>query len=77
MQAVRWCTTCLAMSTRPRISFDDAGRCNACVWAERKSLIDWSVREAELNFQRSSIRPSPSSDRAMSGEVSLSVPRAF
>ena len=49
MQAVRWCTTCLAMSTRPRISFDDTGRCNACVWAERKSLIDWSVREAELN----------------------------
>jgi N-acetyl sugar amidotransferase len=37
------------MSTRPRITFDDKGRCNACVWAEAKGLINWSEREAELN----------------------------
>lgn len=42
------CTTCLNMSTRPRIGFDAAGRCNACVWGERKKSIDWSKREAEL-----------------------------
>jgi hypothetical protein len=36
------------MSTRPRIGFDATGRCNACVWAERKQSIDWSSREKEL-----------------------------
>jgi len=24
------------MSTRPRITFDEQGRCNACQWAEEK-----------------------------------------
>jgi N-acetyl sugar amidotransferase len=42
------CTTCLNMSTRPRIGFDAAGRCNACIWSERKKSIDWSSREEEL-----------------------------
>lgn len=42
------CTSCLNMSTRPRIGFDTAGRCNACVWAEKKKSIDWSSRENEL-----------------------------
>jgi N-acetyl sugar amidotransferase len=42
------CTTCLNMSTRPRISFDSTGRCNACVWSERKLSIDWANREKEL-----------------------------
>lgn len=36
------------MSTRPRIGFDATGRCNACVWAERKQSIDWNSREQEL-----------------------------
>lgn len=36
------------MSTRPRVSFDDAGRCNACRWAEEKKLIDWESRKSEL-----------------------------
>lgn len=36
------------MSTRPRISFDEKGRCNACVWAEKKKTLDWAKREAEL-----------------------------
>jgi len=42
------CTSCLNMSTRPRINFDATGRCNACVWAERKKSIDWTSREKEL-----------------------------
>ena len=45
---VRWCSNCLAMSTRPRISFDDRGFCNACVWMEKKKTLDWSKREKEL-----------------------------
>ena len=36
------------MSTRPRISFDERGWCNACVWMEEKKTLDWSVREKEL-----------------------------
>ena len=45
---LRWCSQCLAMSTRPRISFDDRGLCNACVWAEKKEQLDWDERESKL-----------------------------
>ena len=31
-----WCKSCLAMSTRPRITFSNNGYCNACLWAEKK-----------------------------------------
>lgn len=37
------------MSTRPRISFDPQGRCNACVWSETKKTLDWHLRQKELN----------------------------
>ena len=43
-----WCSTCLNMSTRPRIEFDDQGRCNACQWTEEKQLLDWEPRQVEL-----------------------------
>jgi len=43
-----WCKTCLNMSTRPRIEFDEHGRCNACIWSEEKKTIDWRKREREL-----------------------------
>jgi N-acetyl sugar amidotransferase len=36
------------MSTRPRITFDKDGRCNACVWSDFKSVLDWTERESEL-----------------------------
>lgn len=36
------------MSTRPRISFDNRGWCNACRWAEKKKTLDWSARRNEL-----------------------------
>ena len=36
------------MSTRPRISFDERGFCNACVWAEKKRTLDWATRIAHL-----------------------------
>lgn len=45
---LRWCTNCVSMSTRPRITFDDRGWCNACVWGEKKRTMDWSSRQAEL-----------------------------
>ena len=45
---LNWCSNCLTMSTRPRITFDKLGRCNACVWAEKKKKIDWIARDLEL-----------------------------
>lgn len=43
-----WCKNCLNMSTRPRITFDDRGWCNACQWMEEKKVLDWSSRQKEL-----------------------------
>ncbi len=43
-----WCKNCLNMSTRPRITFDNRGWCNACQWMEEKKQMDWSPREQEL-----------------------------
>ncbi len=45
---VHWCTNCMAMSTRPRISFDERGWCNACQWMEKKQTLDWDARHKEL-----------------------------
>ncbi|MBT5400352.1 N-acetyl sugar amidotransferase [bacterium] len=45
---VFWCKNCLNMSTRPRITFDSRGWCNACQWMEEKKTLDWSKREKEL-----------------------------
>ena len=49
MNELFWCTNCLNMSTRPRITFDARGWCNACQWAEEKKNLDWSDRQSELN----------------------------
>ena len=48
MSQVFWCTNCLNMSTRPRISFDHRGWCNACQWMEEKKTLDWETRKREL-----------------------------
>lgn len=42
------CSNCLNLSTRPRISFDERGWCNACQWSEEKLKIDWPSRQSEL-----------------------------
>lgn len=43
------CKTCLNMSNRPRIEFDEKGRCNACQWAEEKrTKVDWQSRQNKL-----------------------------
>ena len=36
------------MSTRPRITFDKRGFCNACQWMEEKKNLDWSIRKSRL-----------------------------
>ncbi len=45
---VYWCANCLNMSTRPRITFDSRGWCNACQWMEEKATLDWTSRQHEL-----------------------------
>ena len=40
LEGLRWCNNCLTMSTRPRITFDERGWCNACVGTEKKKKID-------------------------------------
>jgi len=45
---IYWCNNCLNMSTRPRISFDERGWCNACQWMEEKKHLNWSQRLLEL-----------------------------
>ena len=48
MKNLSWCTNCLNMSTRPRISFNANGVCNACIWSEKKKKIDWKKRNKEF-----------------------------
>jgi N-acetyl sugar amidotransferase len=48
LENLRWCSNCLSMSTRPRISFDERGWCNACIWKEKKKTLDWGERRKEL-----------------------------
>lgn len=42
---MRYCTRCLTPSTRPHITFDNRGVCNACASHALKPKIDWSQRE--------------------------------
>ncbi len=39
------CKKCLMVSTRPRITFNDEGVCNACQWAEEKKTVNWRARQ--------------------------------
>lgn len=48
MADLKWCSGCLTMSTRPRITFNEKGLCNACVWKEEKQFFNWKSRENEL-----------------------------
>lgn len=45
---LRRCANCLMPETRPRITFDEKGVCNACQWAEEKKRLNWSSRWKEL-----------------------------
>lgn len=46
---LKHCTRCVMPSTRPRITFNAEGVCNACQWAEeKKTAVDWEARWKEL-----------------------------
>lgn len=45
---IKYCKKCVTPNTRPRIEFNEEGICNACLYAERKEIIDWKAKEEEL-----------------------------
>jgi N-acetyl sugar amidotransferase len=42
---MKYCQKCIVPDTRPNISFDAAGICNACRSSASKQDIDWTARE--------------------------------
>lgn len=45
---MRRCVRCLYPETKPDLHFDAEGVCSACRSFDKRRLIDWSAREAEL-----------------------------
>ncbi len=45
---MEYCSCCLNNSLRPRITFNDTGKCSACQWAETKKSIDWDGKRNDL-----------------------------
>ena len=53
-----WCTNCVMMSTRPRMTFNEDGLCNACQWSfEKNKKINWSVRKKALLAHETQVDP--------------------
>ena len=47
---LKWCSNCIAVSTRPRISFDKHNVCNACTWSKKKFKFNWLNNIKKLNI---------------------------
>ncbi|MCK4822947.1 N-acetyl sugar amidotransferase [bacterium] len=45
---MKYCTKCVMPDTRPSLSLDENGVCDACRTAEAKKKIDWKARRKEL-----------------------------
>ena len=45
---ISFCKKCIMPSSRPRISFDKTGVCNACNNSEKKKLINWDERKKKF-----------------------------
>lgn len=41
---MNWCSHCVLPDTRPHLSLDEAGVCNACRNFEQRAQIDWQAR---------------------------------
>ena len=42
------CKSCVIISTRPRITFNEKGFCNACDWKFKKKNLNWKKRKIKL-----------------------------
>lgn len=47
---LRYCTKCVMPDTKPDLTFDDRGVCNACQNFENRAAIDWAGRRQELQI---------------------------
>jgi N-acetyl sugar amidotransferase len=47
-QMMHYCTRCVMPDTKPDLSFDEDGVCNACRNFENRGVIDWDARKKEL-----------------------------
>ena len=48
---MKFCKVCVTPDSRPRISFEENGVCNACIYSEKKSkLINWKKERRNFNF---------------------------
>lgn len=45
---LKYCTKCLIPNSKPDISFNEKGICNACINFENRVEIDWKARKKEL-----------------------------
>jgi N-acetyl sugar amidotransferase len=45
---MRYCVQCLYPETKPDLSFDDRGICNACLNYMSRTEVDWDARKREL-----------------------------
>ena len=45
---MKYCKRCVMPDTKPDLSFDEEGVCNACRNYEKRKVIDWDTRRAEL-----------------------------
>lgn len=45
---MKYCKKCLYPDTKPQLSFDENGVCDACNASEKKDSIDWDMRKKEL-----------------------------
>ena len=45
---MKYCKKCLFPDTKPELTFDGNGVCDACRNAEEKEKIDWSARREQL-----------------------------
>ena len=45
---LKYCTRCLIPNSKPDISFNEKGVCNACLNFDKRKLIDWDSRKKEL-----------------------------
>lgn len=59
MKNIFWCKSCVVMSTRPRVTFNEKGICSACQWAEEKKKINWNEREKKLDKLLSDQKTNP------------------
>lgn len=56
---MKYCPTCLQPDTRPNASFDEQGRCPACVYHTSLQGVDWAERRDVLIEEINRVRAQP------------------